>query len=199
MEEYVTIFNESYEEIGSATRSEAHQRGLWHEVVHFWVIDDSSMYLQLRSANKKDWPQCFDCTAAGHLLHGEDVKKDGIRELEEELGLNGSHYKIQYCGRIKEETMAGNLIDKEYVHLHLAQLVTLQPQWALQKEEVETIVRLPLAKFLDFWSGNARTVQAECVLTGQKHSVSWENFVPYEADYIRTLTTLLSPFNRKIL
>ncbi|MFD2387839.1 NUDIX hydrolase [Enterococcus rivorum] len=55
--EMITIFNSEYELIGTASREEAHKKGLWHETFHCWMYDINDdevfLYFQQRSAKKK--------------------------------------------------------------------------------------------------------------------------------------------------
>ena len=68
-----------YEYLGTTTQKEVHEKGLWH--------GGNYIQLQLRSESKKDFPSVLDVSAAGDILSHESVG-DGIRELEEELGLS---------------------------------------------------------------------------------------------------------------
>ncbi|WP_347561789.1 NUDIX hydrolase [Bacillus timonensis] len=90
-QERIKIFDDHKNPIGVASRSDVHRIGYWHEVFHCWFIDNEEgidyIYLQLRSKNKKDYPNLFDVTAAGHLLADETVE-DGVREIKEELGID---------------------------------------------------------------------------------------------------------------
>lgn len=84
--EYVKTFDENYTYVKDESRDNVHQAGLWHETFHCWLMDEQFVYIQKRSAEKKDFPGLFDITAAGHILATETIE-DGIREVEEELGL----------------------------------------------------------------------------------------------------------------
>src|SRR4051794_30055162 len=85
--EKLRIFDENHNQIGIATRDEVHKLGHWHETFHCWIVGKESgintIYFQIRSAVKKDYPSLLDITAAGHLSSDETVK-DGIREVQEE-------------------------------------------------------------------------------------------------------------------
>lgn len=89
--ERLKIFDEDRFQIGIATRDEVHRFGFWHETFHCWFVSEEAgtyyIYLQLRSATKKDYPNLLDITAAGHLLADETVQ-DGIREIKEEIGID---------------------------------------------------------------------------------------------------------------
>ena len=78
MSELLKVFDECYKRVGIEQRELIHAKGYWHEVFHCWIIEkvDSEwhIYLQLRSKHKKDYPNQFDITAAGHLLATETVE-----------------------------------------------------------------------------------------------------------------------------
>ncbi|MGB2992011.1 MAG: NUDIX hydrolase, partial [Paenisporosarcina sp.] len=90
MQEVLSIFDENHQKIGEQSRDVIHTEGHWHETFHCWIVqmklDVPYLYFQQRSKVKKDFPNLYDITAAGHLLAHEMVH-DGLREVEEELGL----------------------------------------------------------------------------------------------------------------
>lgn len=70
--EKLKIFDEQRNHIGVATREEVHRVGHWHEAFHCWFISKEEgidyIYLQIRSEEKKDYPNLLDITAAGHFI-----------------------------------------------------------------------------------------------------------------------------------
>ncbi|WP_338131097.1 NUDIX hydrolase [Cohnella rhizosphaerae] len=106
-EELFDIYDEQDLPIGTATRSEAHTRGLWHHTFHCWLArrgEDgrARILFQRRNKDKDTNPDRFDITAAGHLSAGETVR-DAVRELEEELGLRVSLEDLTPLGTFREE------------------------------------------------------------------------------------------------
>lgn len=101
--EILTIFDEAGSRTGTAPREEVHRLGHWHETFHCWFISKDQeipcIYLQLRSEQKHDYAGLLDITAAGHLLANETVE-DGIREVQEELGLEISFEELIPLGTI---------------------------------------------------------------------------------------------------
>lgn len=65
-----------------------HAQGLWHQVFHCLVLRPSarSIVLQRRAFTKAAFPGQLDLSATGHLEAGE-TPLDGLREFEEELGI----------------------------------------------------------------------------------------------------------------
>ena len=72
--EQLKVFDENYTYLRDESRDKVHREGLWHETFHCWLVDDKFVYIQKRSAMKKDFPGLFDITAAGHILSTETVK-----------------------------------------------------------------------------------------------------------------------------
>ena len=78
-------------------RSLAHEKNITHLITRFFVISISPegeiLYLvQKRSKNKSSFPGYFTDSSSGHVLWAKNlnlisIKKDALRELEEEFGI----------------------------------------------------------------------------------------------------------------
>ena len=109
MDEKIDILDELGEKTGRvAWKSEAHRDGLWHRCFHLWIVDPGdasegpSLFVQRRALGKETWPNRLDVTAAGHLMAGESGL-DGLRELEEELGLLVGTNEVTSLGTRRNE------------------------------------------------------------------------------------------------
>jgi len=70
------------------SRKEIHEGNLLHnEVIVYVVNNNNQLLLQKRSANKKNNPNCWSSSCAGHVAVGETLEEAALRELSEELGL----------------------------------------------------------------------------------------------------------------
>lgn len=58
-QEIVKVFNEQHEQIGTATRAEVHEKGLWHETFHCWLVNEDYIYFQVRSSQKRIIQGCL--------------------------------------------------------------------------------------------------------------------------------------------
>lgn len=59
-----------------------------HPVVHLHIINrKGQIYLQKRSATKKQYPNLWDTAVGGHVSYGEYIQEALFREAGEELGL----------------------------------------------------------------------------------------------------------------
>jgi isopentenyldiphosphate isomerase len=99
------------EHVGTAGRLQVHADGWWHQTFHCLIIsqrnDQPSLLLQLRHPDKDTFPNLLDISCAGHLLAGESAE-DGVRELEEELGVQVAFSSLIPCGIYAEEDILPN-------------------------------------------------------------------------------------------
>ncbi|WP_328797176.1 hypothetical protein [Heyndrickxia sporothermodurans] len=67
--ELLKIFDEKRNPIGVASREEVHKKGFWHETFQCWFVSKEEekdyILLQIRSDQKKDYPNLLDITSAG--------------------------------------------------------------------------------------------------------------------------------------
>jgi isopentenyldiphosphate isomerase len=148
VDELLDILDESGRPTGEVlAKSEAHRLGLWHRCFHCWICGSDAagpyLLLQRRAAAKDTWPGYLDITAAGHLSAGEETF-DGLREIEEELGLKVDPERLVPLGTIRIEQQLPAGYDREVHEVFLLRDDTPPEYLRLQKEEVESIYRLDL-------------------------------------------------------
>jgi isopentenyldiphosphate isomerase len=148
VQELLDILDETGRSTGEVVpKSEAHRLGLWHRCFHCWICgsDPEGYYLllQRRTATKDTWPGYLDITAAGHLSAGEETL-DGLREVEEELGLRVDPTRLVPLGTRKVEQQIPGGRDREFHEVFLLADDTPPERLRLQKEEVEAVYRLEL-------------------------------------------------------
>jgi 16S rRNA (adenine1518-N6/adenine1519-N6)-dimethyltransferase len=89
-DEVFDVVDENDSPITTATRSEVHSRNLIHRAVHVFVLNrNGDLYLQKRSLIKDMNPGVWDSSVSGHLDAGEGYTAAALRELGEELGIQG--------------------------------------------------------------------------------------------------------------
>ncbi len=87
-EEIFDVVDEQDRVIGRATRGEVHAQKLLHRAVHVFVFNDAyELLLQMRSANKDEFPLTYTSSCSGHVDSGETYDEAARREMQEELGL----------------------------------------------------------------------------------------------------------------
>ena len=85
--EYLDIYDENGNFLGTEDRKVVHEKAYWHNTIHCWLYDnDGNIYFQIRKDKNKLYT-----TASGHVKAGETIKEAFGREINEEIG-----YKINY-------------------------------------------------------------------------------------------------------
>ncbi|MBP1155681.1 MULTISPECIES: NUDIX domain-containing protein [unclassified Paenibacillus] len=209
--EILDIFDESMNPMGTATRSEAHAKGLWHQTFQCWIWDNAegegALLFQERHPDKDTFPGLLDISCAGHLIAGERAE-DGVRELEEELGLRVPFEELIPCGIFPEEDrISPELIDREFCHVFLYPCRHPLTEYRLQEEEVTGLYRLSiadvrrLAQGTDF-SLNIQGISADPKRDGSMQSVERtvvaEDFVPHPELYYKLLLQTIENYQQEI-
>ncbi|WP_010280795.1 NUDIX hydrolase [Bacillus timonensis] len=194
-QEKIRIFDDNKNLIGVASRSDVHRIGYWHEVFHCWFISNEQgidyIYLQIRSKNKKDYPNLLDITAAGHLLADETVE-DGVREIKEEIGIDVAFNELIKLGVLNYCVVQKDLVDKELANVFLYKTENTFDDFTLQVEEVSGIVKAKFTDFSKLWFGEKDEIEIsgfEITDDGKKQiikeNVSRNKFVPHQASFYK--------------
>ena len=191
MDEKIDVLDERGQKTGRvAWKSEAHRMGLWHRCFHLWIVAPGGggphgpfLFVQRRASGKETWPDKLDVTAAGHLTAGES-ELDGLREVEEELGLCVGGGDVVALGTRRNELEIPAGTDREFQDVFLL-VRRLEPSdLRLQREEVAAVARLRLDDVEGLCGGEA--VPAEEWTDGEVRAASAriEDFVPGEDRYL---------------
>lgn len=194
MSEKLTVFNEQEQPMGIKSREDIHRDGDWHETFQCWFYEVDQevtfLYFQKRAEDKKDFPGLYDITAAGHIEAGEEVVKAGVREIEEEIGVNVSTSELIGAGTFKQDLSDGNLKDREICRVFLY-------DWNGERafnigEEVADVVKVELQSFIELVNGDVASVSFKSELTEHAGFLSLDRLVPHECAYyqfiIRAIT-----------
>lgn len=185
MPERLKVFDENYKYVRDETREVIHKKGLWHETFHCWLIDGTNVFIQKRSVIKKDFPSLYDITAAGHLLADEEIM-DGVREVEEELGIQVDPSKIKRMGAVRDVIMLPGFIDKEFANVFLYQSTFALRDFTLQQDEVESIHSVPITDLQALFRG-----EADKIIWGNENRLTLSDFVPHETAYFHAVAEFL--------
>jgi isopentenyl-diphosphate Delta-isomerase len=102
--------------IAEGSKTQAHIDGTWHATIHVWILDDKNrLILQRRSPTKEHFPNFFDVSVGGHIRPGED----GLREVEEELGVTVTLGELISIGTLTLETKIPTLWTRERPRVYL--------------------------------------------------------------------------------
>lgn len=200
--EHLNILDAKGNHLGVASRNEVHQKGYWHETFHCWIISREEgrdyIHFQKRCKHKKDYPNLLDISAAGHILFNECVS-DGIRELQEELGLKVYFEDLIPLGVIKDEIIQDNFVDRELgnVFLYISN-EKLEDKYIFQPEEVSGVLKIEFHSFCNLWKGNIHEIQASGIEVnsyGKKEKINKtirkHHFLPHEEGYVVRVLDLI--------
>ncbi|WP_252504987.1 NUDIX domain-containing protein [Sporosarcina sp. Marseille-Q4943] len=188
MAELLKVFEENYKYVCDETRGTIHKKGLWHETFHCWLVDDTNVFIQKRSATKKDFPSLYDITAAGHLQADEEVM-DGIREVEEELGIKVDPFKLKRMGFVRDVIKLPGFIDKEFANVFLYHSTFAFEEFTLQQEEVESIHSVSIENLQALFTGEVETITCT---DDNSTDITLADFVPHETAYFQAVGEFLS-------
>jgi isopentenyldiphosphate isomerase len=188
VDELLDILDESGRPTGEVVaKSEAHRLGLWHRCFHCWICGSdpggSYLLLQRRAGTKDTWPGYLDVTAAGHLAAGEETL-DGLREVEEELGLRIVPERLVPLGtrRVEQEIPGG--CDRELHDVFLVFDATPLEDLRLQKEEVEAVFRLDLDDVQVLYETGSAPAREYAAGRTSATRIHLAEFVPKEEGYL---------------
>lgn len=196
--ELLKTFDDKGQFLGIAPREEVHSKGLWHETFHCWFIsrnnDKYFVHFQIRSKSKKDYPNKIDISAAGHLLSSERVE-DGIREVHEELGVNVLLHDLIYIGKIPDEIIQHNIIDREYGHVFIYFIPSdVNIKYKFEDQEVSGIVKIELDLFEELWFNKREYINVQSLILNDNNDmenrdlcVRKTDFLPHADSYIHTV------------
>lgn len=174
--EYVDIFDADMNPVHpyKMDRKESNRAGHWRCTFDCWVLrrvqDGNRIVVQLRSLDKSSYPGFFDISAAGALQSGE-TRHDGIRELEEELGIKADPSQLYYLGMTKEATDSQKA--RNFCHTYFYETTLLPQDYRPQESEVDGVFEMKIVDGLKLFSGETETAEIEGILkTGNVYAPS---------------------------
>ncbi|MBN1783934.1 MAG: NUDIX domain-containing protein [Alphaproteobacteria bacterium] len=210
--EYLDTYTENGEFIKTASRKEAHEKGLWHKTTHCWIVrSDGKILFQMRSKKLNNNPGRLYTTASGHVLAGETLEEALHREAREEAGadINTHGATLIEKGPFKVDftkTDGTPYKDRALYHMFLVEDNHPLAEFNFQEEELEGIYELDIKDTLAFLKKETPTLQGMAVFKkeGQpyteKVNISLDQFqfenqgTPYEK-FGGTLEKALEYFN----
>ncbi|RXZ81450.1 NUDIX domain-containing protein [Paenibacillaceae bacterium] len=197
MEELFDIYDEEMQLQGTASRSDTHTYGYWHQTIHCWLWREEQgrrfIWFQRRHHGKDLYPDYLDITAAGHLSAGETVR-DAAREIEEEIGIAAPFNTLVKVG-VQRESLISAIDGVPFIDRELAHVFSLKcplPLSALRPhpEEVAGVFEAELERLLQLFEGKLGSLIGHGVEFGQggqfhaaSRVIEAAHFVPRDVSY----------------
>ncbi|MDN4093231.1 MULTISPECIES: NUDIX hydrolase [Brevibacillus] len=204
-EELLDIFDGAGNHIGVEARSDVHRLGYWHQTFHCWIYrihaGQVELLFQKRHPQKDTCPDLLDITSAGHLLAAEQ-SCDGVRELQEELGLAVPFEQLREIGVISDVMTSPGIIDKELCHVFAIACDQPLHEYRLQADEVTGLFWVKLHELEQLFAGQLPHVEAQGFLTDEAGrrceanvQVDESAFVPHETHYYEAVFRAIKSWN----
>ncbi len=192
-EEIIDVYDEKMHLLGQATRSQAHQEGLWHMSFHCWIVRRSpegrpQVLLQVRGKTQNH-PSLIDISAAGHLLSGE-TPHDGIKSIEQELGLKVDFAKLTKLFTANHVFQKDGYINHEFNPTYLLEDSTPLLDYKLNPDRVEGLFIADVEDMLNLFKHkvdkiyvNGLKLNTDRKYTPFAGNITREEFVPHTDQY----------------
>lgn len=129
-------------------KREAHASGVLHGAFHLWLVAKvdgvDGIYAQMRSPTKSVAPGCLDASAGGHYHPGES-SLDGLRELDEELGVTLDPRELFFLGKRYSFFVNDSVNNAEIIDVFIAQVSLPLEAFKLRAQEVVGLYFIPLS------------------------------------------------------
>lgn len=157
--EYLDVYNENHEMIGTYSRDEVHAQGMWHNTIHCWLYDnEGNVYFQVRSdANK------LYTTASGHVQAGETLKEAFGREVKEEIGLDVDYEKSELLDvvtwKMDKERNGKVIKDRAFANVYLLNIFGDELKFNFIDHEVIGVAKINASDTLSLFKGNIYEIE----------------------------------------
>ncbi len=139
MDELVEVLTEDGNLIGERiNKTSAHKNGICHGISAVALIDNNGrLLIQKRAVTKKDEPNKWDLSGAGHIDVDETPEEAAVREIHEELGINVEENELKlidtYLNKVK---LNEEIYINHFTYLFLVQKNISANDIVMQKSEV---------------------------------------------------------------
>lgn len=204
--EMLDVIDDMGRHLGVKPRENVHLDGDWHRVFHCQIVAERAAgpvaVLQRRAMAKAAFPGLLDISAAGHLAAGE-TPIDGIRELEEELGVAIDPNALTHLGvrRLVDDSGEGHL-NRELTSVFLLRDDRPLHGYVIQPSEVDSVLDVPIHGLLDLLGGRVDEIEVTGVAAAGaadarpvEHAVTVHDLVP-GGEYWVTLMVMALRFLR---
>ncbi|MHA1541307.1 MAG: NUDIX hydrolase [Alphaproteobacteria bacterium] len=204
-QEKIDIFDTKYNKIGTATREEAHKKGLWHHTFHCWIINtkNKSILFQYASKSQQDFKFFLTPSTAGHIQSGEDIKAGIFREIKEEIGEKIKENELISKKYIVREDTFKSYVDKEFVNVFFIKKEKLLTDYNLDKREVKGLFEIKIEDGIALFSGEKKILKINGLGLNKNNyekkelKINLKNFVPQPKNYYLNIFKIANELSKK--
>ncbi len=128
------------------SRSEVHDKEMWHSTVNVWILNSrGEVLLQLRGKKVELNPHTWDVAIGTHVRPGEDPSDAALRCLQTELGLMVTQDQIKHLFNIQSSNMTeGGKMHRTLGHVFLLKRDVDINDFEYDPEKIAMLVWRPL-------------------------------------------------------
>lgn len=150
--EYLDAYDENKNYLGTFSRKEVHEKGLWHNTVHCWLYNkEGFIYFQIRKDAGK-----YYTTASGHVLAGETIQEAFGREVKEEIGIDVDYATAELLDvvtwKMEKEKNGKPFIDHAWANVNLLDFEDENYQFNFDDEEVIGLAKMKAPDILKLFN-----------------------------------------------
>ena len=177
--EYLDIYNDNHELIGSCEKKLVHKLGMWHEVFTCQIINPKkkTAIFQIKNHNHNNIhdKDLIEITVGGHYKTGEKIE-DGIRELKEETGLEVKFEDLKYLGvRQVATTVNPNYIVREFQHIFLYPTENTINEFKCVDDEISEFIEFDIDELIKLLLKDKKIIYGKT--STDKIKITLDNFV----------------------
>jgi isopentenyldiphosphate isomerase len=168
-DETIDIFDDLGRHIGTKRRAAVHRDGDWHQVFNCLVVrpggEEPAVLLQLRGTASLAFPNLLDLTVGGHLLAGEPPVMGGVREFQEELGVEVAPDDLVFLG-VRRNVLVDSqgIVHRELIHAFLVLGDRPLEAYRLQPGEVAGLFECSITELLAALDAPSKSVQGNGIV-----------------------------------
>ena len=193
-EDILKIYDNLYNVIGVANRSQVHSEGLLHQVTHLWMMEikdgEKWLYFRQRSMDLEMFPGLYDLISSGHIDPEETFEEAIIDNVKEQLGVVIPKQALVHIGNIRQIIDREDYHDNSFCQIFFCQVNA--PVFCLNG--VEDVVKMRYNDFRSWVLGitdRAPLYSKDSELIGNTSKIHWwlreKEFLAVVDPYISTL------------
>ncbi|MGI8551558.1 MAG: NUDIX hydrolase [Dehalococcoidia bacterium] len=169
MSDCIDVLSESGLRTGEILpRAEIHRLGKHHRAVHLYIFNSKNeVLLQKRALTVDHFPSFFSVSVLGHVNAGEFSADTVKREVEEELGIDASEWRIDFLfSYFQEAILSETYVDRQFNDVYFTRASIRPKAVHFDRSEVSEVKYVSFERFremvLDGSGGLAPVYANEC-------------------------------------